>query len=286
MTSAQKKNAADNLASTSSPMPPDQRQLMGPFDIIGDVHGCYRELHQLLTKLGYDVPQDPTKFSPTNITPPSGRRAVFVGDLVDRGENSITVIKMVMAMIEGGHGLCVVGNHDDKFRRWLKGNNVSAGHGLDGTILDFEREGSDLRGKLLEFLSSLPSYLWLAHGKLTVAHAGILTHMLGRTDARVRRFCLYGDTEGERDITGLPVRYHWAAGYRGDTEIVYGHTPVPKANWVNRTLCIDTGCCFGGALTALRWPEREIISVDAVVEYTARLRPFGHPPIRPQRVPC
>jgi len=260
---------------------PDQRRLRGSFDIIGDVHGCHEELWDLLGKLGYGMPRFDSAYRPADIIPPPGRRAVFVGDFVDRGANSMAVLKLVMAMVEAGHALAVLGNHDDKFWRWLQGRKVSVKHGLSGTIEDFSCESEGLKPRLLAFLSHLPLHLWLDGGRLAVAHAGIQEAMLGKANDQVRRFCLYGDTSGERYPTGLPIRYHWAAGYRGQTTIVYGHTPVPKVDWVNATLCIDTGCCFGGALSALRWPERDIVSVDSKAEYTARLRPFGHPPIRP-----
>lgn len=271
-------------AAFQSPTGFDQRTLARNFDIIGDVHGCYRELHALLRKLGYDIPSEPQHFRADNVQAPDGRCALFVGDLVDRGSNSMTALKMVMALVAAGQALCVCGNHDDKFMRWLKGRKVSLTHGLDGTIADFEREPSQFRDQALAFLSSLPMYLWLDRGALAIAHAGILEGMLGSSGGDVRRFCLYGDTSGERDSSDLPIRYHWAAGYRGKTTIVYGHTPLPKVGWVNNTICIDTGCCFGGALTALRWPERDIISVEAEAEYTPRRRPFGHPPIRPHSV--
>ena len=200
------------MAQPAKPIATDQRALTGPFDIIGDVHGCHMELQQLLTQLGYDLPKHIDDSTVDQIRAPSGRRAVFVGDFVDRGANSMTVLKIVIAMVEGGHALAVLGNHDDKFWRWLKGNKVSTTHGLDGTIADFAREPASMRDKLMAFFESLPVYLWLDGGKLAVAHAGILDDMLGQSGGRVRRFCLYGDTEGERDDTGLPIRYHWAAG--------------------------------------------------------------------------
>ncbi len=268
---------------TTAPVAPDQRALRGPFDIVGDVHGCFEELHELLAKLGYHVPQQVDQLSAQQIAAPEGRRVVFVGDFVDRGPRSMMVLKLVMTMVESGHALAVLGNHDDKFWRWLQGRKVSVAHGLAGTIAEFEQEPSSMRAKLLTFFATLPAHLWLDSGRLVVAHAGIQEAMLGKTSKQVRQFCLYGDTGGERDSAGLPIRYHWAAGYRGKTAIIYGHTAVPKADWVNQTLCIDTGCCFGGQLTALRWPERDIVSVAARKEYTPRLRPLGHPPVRPHR---
>ena len=111
------------------------------------------------------------------------------------------------------------------------------------------------------FIDSLVSHLWLDSGKLAVAHAGIKEAMIGRSSGAVREFCLYGETTGETDEYGLPVRHNWAAEYHGDTTIVYGHTPVVTAEWLNRTICLDTGCLWGEALTALSWPERAVYSV-------------------------
>lgn len=260
----------------------DRRDDRGPLDIIGDVHGCAGELEALLTKLGYDVVWRgaPGEVHVT-VTPPSGRRAVFVGDLVDRGPRAPDALRIVMGMVDSGVAFCVPGNHDVKFQRWLDGKDVKPSHGLDRTIAQFEAEPKGFRTPVRAFIKSLPIYLWFDGGRLAVAHAGIKDDMLGRVSGEVRRFCLYGETSGETDKFGLPIRYHWAAEYGGLTAIVYGHTPVPDADWVNNTICIDTGCCFGGKLTALRWPEREIVTVPAADIYTMPVRPFGHPPPRP-----
>lgn len=260
----------------------DQRQQHGPFDIIGDVHGCADELEVLLKALGYGV-----TFAGDGVgrqavtTAPSGRRAVFVGDLVDRGPRSPDVLRIVMGLVVSGQALCVPGNHDVKFVRWLSGRQVKLTHGLDRTVAQFENESAAFKNEVKAFLDGLAPYAWLADGRLAVAHAGIKEEMIGRSSGAVREFCLYGENTGEHDEFGLPVRYHWAAAYRGATTIVYGHTPVPDAEWVNNTLCVDTGCVFGGKLTALRWPEREIVSVPAARVYSEPIRPMGHPPVRP-----
>ena len=261
---------------------PDLRHVTGAFDLIGDVHGCARELEELLAELGYGItwPEGALTGRP-RITAPQGRKAVFVGDLVDRGPRSPDVLRIVMAMVAAGKGFAVPGNHDIKFLRWLDGKQVKPTHGLDRTIAQFEAESPEFTAEVRAFIAALPSYIWLDGGKLAVAHAGLKEEMLGEVSQKIRTFCLYGETSGETDEFGLPIRYHWAAEYRGQTQIVYGHTPVPEADWVNNTICIDTGCCFGAKLTALRYPEREIVTVDAHEEYTASRRPFGHPPIRP-----
>ena len=266
-------------------MPTDCREQTGPFDIIGDVHGCCDELELLLEQLGYAVTwSDEHGYGRRpHIIVPNGRRVIFVGDLVDRGPRVRDVLALVQTMVAEGSALLVPGNHDVKFLRWLEGGKVAITHGLDTTVSSLKGASSRFLSDVRGMLKPLWSHLWVDGGRLVVAHAGILEPMIGRATPRVRRFCLYGDTTGGRDeATGLPIRYHWALDYQGKPAVVYGHTPVPDAGWVNNTLCIDTGCCFGGKLTALRWPERDIVSVPALAPYARRLRPLGHPPPRPK----
>ncbi|WP_329325097.1 polynucleotide kinase-phosphatase [[Kitasatospora] papulosa] len=233
----------------------DLRHLTGPFDIIGDIHGCSSELDTLLGKLGYE-----------NGSHPEGRTAVFVGDLVDRGPDSPGVLRRVMSMVSSGDALCVPGNHENKLGRYLKGRRVQHSHGLAETVEQLEREDAEhpeFREEVADFIDGLVSHYVLDGGRLVVCHAGLPEKYHGRTSGRVRSHALYGDTTGETDEFGLPVRYPWAEEYRGAAAVVYGHTPVPTASWVNNTLCLDTGAVFGGKMTALRWPEREIVDVPA-----------------------
>ncbi|MDB5292414.1 MAG: metallophosphoesterase [Phycisphaerales bacterium] len=243
----------------------------GPFDIIGDVHGCYDELIELLTQLDYDTTE------PSRVVPPPGRKAVFLGDLVDRGPASPDVVRLVMGMVGKGNALCVPGNHDVKLLRKLRGKNVQITHGLAETLQQLESEMPDFLRAVEQFIDKLVGHYVLDDGRLVVAHAGMKQRFIGRASQRVREFALYGETTGETDEFGLPVRYNWAAEYRGDAAVVYGHTPVPEADWLNRTINIDTGCVFGGKLSALRWPEREIISVPAKRTYAEPSRPFLPP---------
>jgi protein phosphatase len=264
------------------PLATDYRDVAGPFDIIGDVHGCTDELERLLDRLGYAVAwHDAADERRVTVTPPPGRRLIFVGDLVDRGPRTPDALRIVMCVVAAGTGFCVPGNHDAKFRRWLGGRNVTLTHGLDRSVAQMAAEPKSFHLAVEKFLDELPSHIWCDGGRLVVAHAGLTADMIGRSTAAVREFCLYGDTDGATDAEGLAIRYHWAARYGGDTAIVYGHTPVADAIWVNNTLCLDTGCCFGGKLSALRWPEREIVSVPALLQYAPPRRPFGHPPPRP-----
>ena len=239
----------------------------GPFDIIGDVHGCATELEVLLEMLGYVRHNGAWHH-------PAGRKAIFVGDLVDRGPRIPDVLRTVMEMVEAGTALAVPGNHDMKLMRKLRGRDVQITHGLAESLAQLEQESAEFREKAAAFLDDLVSHYVLDDGRLVVAHAGMKEEMQGRGSGKVRDFALYGETTGETDEFGLPVRYNWAAEYRGQAHVVYGHTPVPEPEWLNRTINVDTGCVFGGMLTALRWPEKELVSVPAQATYAEPVRPF------------
>ncbi len=259
----------------------DKRQLHGPFDFIGDVHGCCDELQELLAKLGYDPAPVETPgpgWSNINYTHPTGRTAVFVGDLVDRGPRVVDTLSLVRNMVASGAALCVPGNHDVKLLRKLRGKNVQLTHGLAQTMAEIDAipaaERDPFCRELADFLDGLVSHYVLDQGKVVVAHAGMKQEMQGRGSGAVREFALYGETTGETDEFGLPIRHNWAAEYRGEALVVYGHTPVPRPEWLNKTINIDTGCVFGGALTALRYPEQELVSVPARQTYCEPSRPF------------
>ena len=245
----------------------NRRSDHGPFDIIGDVHGCASELTELLGTLGY-VEQEGLW------SHPDGRRAVFLGDLVDRGPRIPEVLRLVMRMVETGHALAVPGNHDVKLMRKLRGRDVRITHGLEDSLRQLESESPEFVRRVSDFIDDLVSHYVLDDGKLVVAHAGMKAEMQGRGSGQVRDFALYGETTGETDEFGLPIRYNWAAEYRGKAMVVYGHTPVPEPEWLNTTINIDTGCVFGGRLTALRYPERELVSVAAQRLYAQPARPF------------
>jgi protein phosphatase len=243
----------------------------GPFDFIGDVHGCADELEVVLADLGYGRDETGTWRHP------EGRKAVFVGDLVDRGPRIVDTLKIVMAMVAAETALCVPGNHDIKLMRKLRGKDVKITHGLQESLTELERETSEVPNRIADFVDDLVSHYVLDDGKVVVAHAGMKADMQGRGSGKVRDFALFGETTGETDEFGLPVRYNWAAEYRGKAVVVYGHTPVPEPEWLNQTINIDTGCVFGGRLTALRYPERELVSVSAKHTYAQPARPFLAP---------
>ncbi len=251
----------------------DFRDRPGPFDVVGDVHGCRAELEQLLGDLAYTLVRD-GQGRPVDAVPPDGRTAVFVGDLVDRGPDSPGVLRLVMGMVAAGHALAVPGNHESKLVRALQGRDVQVSHGLEETLAQLAAETPEFRAEVEQFCHGLVSHLVLDSGRLVVAHAGLVEKYHGRASARVRSFALYGDTTGETDEFGLPVRYPWAQEYRGAATVLYGHTPTPEPEWVNGTMCLDTGAVFGGHLTALRYPEKEIVQVPAQQVWYEPVRPF------------
>jgi protein phosphatase len=265
--------AVDAARIVRTPLWTDRSADSGPFDIVGDIHGCFDELCNLLDRLGYREDAE------TGMRHPDGRRAIFLGDLVDRGPKIVETVALVRRMVLAGQALCVPGNHDMKLYRSLKGNPVQISHGLAESIAQIEALPADMRAAWVSgycaFADALVSHYVLDGGRLVVAHAGMKEAYQGRASARVREFALFGETTGETDEFGLPVRANWAADYRGKAAVVYGHTPVPDAIWLNNTLNVDTGCVFGGRLTALRYPERELVSIPARQTYAQPVRPVS-----------
>ena len=248
----------------------DKRDEHGPFDMIGDIHGCCDELEALLAKLGYVCENGAYSH-------PDGRKAVFVGDLCDRGPRNADVLRLVMDMVKSGSAYAVPGNHDVKLLRYLRGKNVQQTHGLDATVSELEKCSPEFKSEAAGFIDSLISHLVFDSGKLVVSHAGLKQEYIGRTSGRVREFCIYGETTGENDEYGLPVHIDWAADYRGYATVVYGHIAGKEVRSINGTYCIDTGCVFGGKLSAFRYPEREVVSVPALKEYYAPAKPLDIP---------
>jgi polynucleotide kinase-phosphatase len=263
-----------------TPLRNDLRDQTGPFDVVGDVHGCRAELEDLLDRLGYRIRRDADGRA-TGARHPAGRRAVFLGDLVDRGPDTPGVLRLAMGMVADGDALAVCGNHERKLVRALRGRQVTVSHGLAESLAQLAEQPADFRDRATEFCDGLLAHYVLDGGRLVVAHAGLAQRYHGRASGRMRSFALYGDTTGETDEYGLPVRYPWARDYRGAAMVLYGHTPVPGTEWVNNTMCLDTGCVFGGELTALRYPERETVSVPARRVWYEPARPLTGPEREP-----
>lgn len=243
----------------------NKREEHGPFDIIGDIHGCFSELTTLLGELGYTItPKDQNNFEAGyTVTHPEHRRAIFVGDLVDRGPHTPEVLSLVMSMVRNHDALCVSGNHDAKLLKALQGKKVNLRHGLEESMAQLEQCSPEFIESVIDFLHALPDHYMLDDNKLCVAHAGLTEDLQGRSSGRVKAFALFGKTTGEVNAEGFPIRLDWSSDYRSETTVVYGHTPTTRLQWNNNTLCLDTGCVFGGQLSAVRWPERDIVSIDA-----------------------
>ncbi|MET3575675.1 bis(5'-nucleosyl)-tetraphosphatase PrpE [Bhargavaea ullalensis] len=230
-------------------------------DIFGDVHGCFDEFMELFGKLGYRMENG----RPAH---PDGRKPAFVGDVTDRGPKSVEMMKFLFTLQDAGELIYSPGNHCNKLYRYMLGNNVQLKHGLETTVAELDglpgKEREHIRRRFIRLYESLPLYRQLDGGKLIIAHAGISRDLIGRTSgSRLKSFVLYGDTTGETLPDGRPVRRDWAKQYHGEAFIVYGHTPVRDCRFVNNTVNIDTGCVFGGKLTALRYPEKTAVSVPS-----------------------
>ncbi|MFD1735342.1 bis(5'-nucleosyl)-tetraphosphatase PrpE [Bacillus salitolerans] len=234
-------------------------------DIIGDIHGCYEEFVQLTEKLGYEW---------RNGIPihPSNRKLAFVGDLTDRGPNSLQVIETVFRLVvEQEIAFYSPGNHCNKLYRFFLGRKVQVTHGLETTVAEYEalstKDQKMIKKHFIELYEKAPLYQIVDHHKLVIAHAGIREDYIGRFDKKVQTFVLYGDITGATHPDGRPIRRDWAQHYNGKAWIVYGHTPVREPRIVNRTINIDTGAVFGGKLTALQYPEMETVSVPSSMPY-------------------
>jgi protein phosphatase len=242
-------------------------------DIIGDIHGCLQELKKLTKNIGYHWDEG----IPLH---PENRVLGFVGDLTDRGPESLKIVEIVWQLvIERKKAYYTPGNHCNKLYRFFLGNKVQITHGLETTVAEFEslnkHDQQTIRNKFIELYEKAPLYLVLDNRKLIIAHAGIKQEYIGQTSAKVKTFVLYGDITGEKHPDGSPVRIDWAKYYHGEACIVYGHTPVKEPRIINNTYNIDTGAVFGGKLTCLRYPEMEFISVPSTMPYFAeKFKPF------------
>ena len=234
------------------------------YDIIGDIHGCFNELVELFDKLGYKEHQGLYRH-------PEDRQLAFVGDAMDRGPESLNVLRLLFTMQDAGILHYSPGNHCNKLYRFFKGNKVQINHGLENTIAEWQslpkKEQQQFRARYLRFYEELP--LYQEFGKnLVVAHAGIKEDMLEvKISKGIAAFVLYGDITGKFHADGRPVRRDWAKNYNGAKWIIYGHTPTEEPYLINRTVNIDTGCVFGGSLTAFRFPEKELVSVPSLQPY-------------------
>lgn len=255
---------ATDLAFRIVPMPADRSDLEGPFDMIGDVHGTADELRELLWRLGHaDEQGEPRRH-------PDGRIPILLGDLTDRGPKNREAMEIARRITELG-GIVLLGNHDEKLRRWLSGKDVRIAAGLAMTIEELEADTTpEWRLDMAEWLGSLPTHLVLDDGRLVVAHAGLEEALHGRMTPGAFSFALYGKpVEGGRvlDEHGHPLAEDWAQTYAGAAIVVHGHVVHPEPRIVNGVYAIDQGAVFGGSLTALSYPEFKFTSVKAYWTY-------------------
>lgn len=222
------------------------------YDLIGDLHGCYHELMALLAKLGY---------------PRTDRQAVFLGDFADRGPHSDLVLLKVREMCLAGEALAILGNHDDKLLRWLKGNKVRIGNGLNLTVQQLAPYDQEIREQLRKWLASLPWRLTLDEGRLVAVHAAASERDQLSTGDGSRQHALYGFTTEARDEQGFRIRQNWAEAYRGSAIVVHGHVAAREVRIQNGVYAIDTACVYGNKLTALRYPEMALVHVKAQGAY-------------------
>ncbi|WP_186763798.1 polynucleotide kinase-phosphatase [Planomicrobium sp. CPCC 101079] len=245
---------------------------VGPgIDLVGDVHGCFEELLELLGKLGYQKNEEGL------FVHPDGRKFVSVGDVMSRGPASLETMQFFQQHVQRDLAFMVDSNHGWKIARWLDGRNVVLSHGdekVEAEFAAYENEaGSEnakqLKTELKDLLLQAPSHLiFTANGVpvLTCAHAGIKDEFIGKQSAAVSDFCRYGATGGS-DVQGKPIRKDWTASRTSQSLIVWGHDPKPRPLLINNTINIDQGVVFGGELTAYRYPEREFVSVSAKENY-------------------
>ena len=256
----------------------DLRHQTGPFDVIGDVHGCAAELQTLLADLGYVISRD--EFGRAAGASHPDRRAIFVGDLVDRGPDTPGVLRLVMGMVAAGDAFCVPGNHENKLVRALRGRKVQVTHGLAESLAQLAAEPAEFRAAAERFMDGLVSHYVLDRGKLVVAHAGLVERYHGRASGRVREFCLYGQTTGETDDTGC------RCGTRGRASTGGGRwcstaTPRCRSRSGSTTPCAWTpGAC--SAAGSPRCATRSGKSSRSRPSGCTTSRPGRFPPTRPQ----
>lgn len=241
------------------PVSPDGTAL----DVIGDIHGCLPELLDLLARLGYRTTAG------SRLSAPAGRRLVLLGDLVDRGPDSPGVLRLAMGAIADGVAVCLNGNHDDKLRRLLGGEPIGITAGRAVTLRQLEREPPRFVRAVRAFLATLPPRLELDDGRLLVVHAGDRPEL---PELERAGYNAYGRDLEQRDQHGARLREDWIAGHAGSALVAYGHTPVPEPLWRANTVNLDTGCVYGGRLSALRYPEREVVWVPARAAYATSAR--------------
>lgn len=219
---------------------------------IGDVHGCLDELQELLHLIAFDPILD---------------RCIIVGDLVDRGPHSANTVKWC----RGNNIESVLGNHDEKYVRFhihqKKFQETGKPVPMSLSPAKLSIYNDLVESGMISWLSDLPTYIEIPEMNLVVVHAGVLPHDTSRARLHTRRAHMYARfiDPSTNKMLALDVEHqqppgsvHWTELYKGPENVIYGHhahsftephVTVHESNV--RTIGIDTGCCFGGSLTAL-----------------------------------
>jgi len=252
-----------------------------PFDIIGDVHGCFTELSNLLTQAGYQIEEfDPASAAPIHLHHPKGRRMVLVGDLTDRGPQSNLVLRLALGLQEQGLLLATIGNHDWKLARCLRGNKVNIGGGLDRTLTQIAPLGQDFADAVRDMIFALPYQIRLpmpeghpraGDGVMTVVHGAAPAHHLDGGQENSFERSIYGYACGTSD-DGTILRSDWADDYDGLRWVIHGHEPHAAPRIHNRVIAVDTGCVFGGGMTLYRVDDMTFLREPALCDHSGKNR--------------
>lgn len=203
--------------------------------IIGDVHGCFDEVQDLLKKVRYDSMND---------------RIIFTGDIVDRGPKSKEIIEFVVST-PNVH--MIMGNHENKLIRYLRGNPVSITDGLQETIdqlaPELKREAN--REELLFFLENLP-YAIKLDDNIYVVHGGIDPRF--SVEAQKQNVVLYMRNHAPGKTFSDPTAPPWYEVERGEASkdqiILFGHNSKANTSNAINAVALDGGCVFGDELRA------------------------------------
>jgi len=209
--------------------------------IVGDVHGCREELEDLLEESGWE----------------DGDQLVLVGDLVAKGPDSLGVIRLVREL----EGRAVRGNHDQHCLKWWDAKR--AGGELPTLKPAHQRVADELTDEDWQWLAALPLWIELPEHDALVVHAGLLPDLpledQDPDDLMNMRSILDDGTASRSNEEGTP----WASVWPGPRLVVFGHDAVRGLQNRPHSVGLDTGCVYGGWLTGLWVPRRDLVSVPA-----------------------
>ncbi|MCD8483784.1 MAG: metallophosphoesterase [Verrucomicrobia bacterium] len=210
----------------------------GRIIIIGDVHGCAIQLQQLLDR----------------VNPGKNDQVLFVGDLVNKGPDSNSVIDLAKTV----NARCLMGNHERRLLRYRRQGDVSALKRLDvATALR-------LRKSDWAYLDECSDVFVLPEYQTLVVHAGFLPVIPWQQQDLniITEIQVLGEDGVPARRTQFPDAALWADYWQGPEFVIFGHTPLKEVYRQPFALGIDTGCVYGGKLTAFIFPEGRIVQVN------------------------